>query len=250
MPIAGLIAAVLAGLLGGAHCAAMCGGFASAFAGTARARPASVVGWGRAGSRVWRELPHNLGRITTYVGLGAIAGGTGGAALAAGDWIVAQRVLYVVANIFLLALAVAIASNGKGIAPVQRAGAALFRRVLPAVRPLLSRENTASRFAIGTIWGLVPCGLVYGVLPIATFAGGAMQGALVMLAFGLGTLPNLLAAGWIVARVRAGSNVRGLRFATVLEAVGVAALVGGFALAGIGRAVFGSVATLQGAFCF
>jgi sulfite exporter TauE/SafE len=243
MPIAGLIAAVLAGLLGGAHCAAMCGGFASALAGTARGRPSSVVGWGATRSRVWRELPHNLGRITTYVVLGAIAGGTGGAALAAGDWVVAQRVLYVVANIFLLALAVAIASNGKGIAFVQRLGAALFRRVMPSVRPLASRGDMASRFAVGTIWGLVPCGLVYGVLPIATFAGDAMQGALVMLAFGLGTLPNLLAAGWIVARVRAGSNVRGLRFAT-------AALLGGFAVAGIGRALFGSVATLQGAFCF
>src|SRR6185369_13564547 len=142
---------------------------------------------------------------------------------------VAQRILYVVANIFLLTLAVAIASNGKGVALLQRLGAALFRRVLPSVRPLATRRDTASRFAIGTIWGLVPCGLVYGVLPIATFAGGAMEGALVMLAFGLGTLPNLLAAGWIVARVRAGANVRGLRFATAL-------LLGGFAVAGIGRA--------------
>lgn len=95
----------------------------------------------------------------------------------------------------------------------------------------------------GTIWGLVPCGLVYAVLPIALFAGGALQGAAVMLTFGLGTLPNLLAAGWIVARARTLLDLRPLRVATAL-------LLAGFGVVGITRALFGSLSSMQGAFCF
>ena len=241
MPIAALIGATLAGLLGGAHCLAMCGGFVTALAGpgsparaptATRLLPARVL--------AWRELPYNLGRITTYAGLGAIAGGT---AWAAGDWLAVQRVLYVIANVFLLALAMAMVSNGKGFVGPQRLGAALFVRVLPAVRPLLVRDNAPARYVLGVIWGLVPCGLVYGVLPIALFAGGALQGAAVMLAFGAGTLPNLLAAAWIVRRFRS-------RFDSLVVRRTAAALLAGFAVVGIGRALFGPLSSMQGAFCF
>jgi sulfite exporter TauE/SafE len=243
MPISGLIAAVLAGLLGGAHCLAMCGGFMTALAGPGQraVQPVATLHPARALAR--RQLPYNLGRITTYTALGAVAGGAGGAALAAGDWLAIQRVLYVVANLFLLILAFLIMSNGKGIAAPQRIGAALFARVLPAVRPLMARDDALARYAIGAIWGLVPCGLVYAMLPIALFAGGALQGAALMLAFGLGTLPNLLAAGFVLARAGTWLNMRALRFAT-------AVLLAGFGVVGIGRALFGSLTTLQGAFCF
>jgi hypothetical protein len=243
MPISGLIAAALAGLLGGAHCLAMCGGFVAALGG-ARApaglvsvplRPAQVI--------AWRELPYNLGRVATYCVLGAIAGGSGGALLAAGDWWVLQRTLYVIANIFLLVLALSIVSNGKGAVVLQRLGGRVFARVIPAVRPLRARDSALARFALGGVWGLVPCGLVYGVLPIALFSGGAAQGGAIMLAFGLGTLPNLLAAGFIVGRARRWFSARGARYAA-------ASLLAGFALVGIGRALFGPLAAAHGAFCF
>jgi uncharacterized protein len=244
MPISALIGAMLAGLLGGAHCLAMCGGIVTAFSGsgnrlrastTTRLLPARVL--------AWRELPYNLGRITTYSGLGAIVGGTGSAVLAAGDWLALQRALYVMANVFLLALAMAIAANGKGFVGLQRVASVLFVRVLPVVRPLLAREDAPARYLLGTIWGLVPCGLVYGVLPLALFAGGALQGAVVMLAFGIGTLPNLLTAGWIIGRFRT-------RFDSVVVRRAAAGLLAGFAVVGIGRAVFGPLSAMQGAFCF
>ena len=104
------------------------------------------------------------------------------------------------------------------------------------MRPLLVREGAPARFALGTIWGLVPCGLIYSVLPIALFAGGALEGAAVMLAFGLGTLPNLLAAGWIVARARAWLDSRVVRY-------GAGILLAGFAAVGIWRALFGPMAS-------
>ena len=63
------------------------------------------------------------------------------------------------------------------------------------MRPLLTHDAAGARFVVGMFWGLVPCALVYGVLPVALFAGGPVEGAAVMLAFGLGTLPNLVAGG-------------------------------------------------------
>ena len=47
----------------------------------------------------------------------------------------------------------------------------------------------------GLVWGWLPCGLVYSVLIMAFSAASLSQGALVMLAFGLGTLPNLMLMG-------------------------------------------------------
>lgn len=221
----------------------MCGGFVIALSGAgvpARAQGASLLP-----SRVlaWRQLPYNLGRITTYGVLGALAGGLGAVALTAGHWPGVQKALYVVANLFLLALAAVFVVRSDGIAWLQRAGAAVFGRIVPAVRPLLARKGGSARFALGAIWGLVPCGLVYSVLPIALFAGDAGAGALVMLAFGIGTLPNLLAAGWLVTRARSWLDAPIVRY-------GAALLLAGFAALGIWRALSGTLPPGQGAFCF
>jgi sulfite exporter TauE/SafE len=98
------------------------------------------------------------------------------------------------------------------------------------------------RVAVGAAWGLVPCTLVYGMLPLALFAGGAWQGAAVMLAFGVATLPNLVGIGWLVQRFR--HALRG----SALRAV-AAGLLGAFALAGLYRVAFIPEALGQGPFC-
>jgi hypothetical protein len=85
---------------------------------------------------------------------------------------------------------------------LQRAGAKAFGAALPIVQPLLLRPGAAGRIAFGLLWGFLPCGLVYSVLPLALFAGGAWQGGAVMLAFALGTLPNLMAAGAVLRRAK------------------------------------------------
>jgi len=94
---------------------------------------------------------------------------------------------------------------------------------------------------MGMVWGLVPCALIYGVLPIALFGGGALEGAAIMVAFGLGTLPNLLAAGWVASRARGVLDARVAR-------VAAATLVGGFAVVGLWRAMIPG-ALASGAFC-
>jgi len=242
MALSALIGAWLAGALGGAHCLAMCGGFVAAMAGGAASPAPSRSPLLPARSLAWRQLSHNGGRITTYALLGAIAGGTGAAALSIADWLPLQRTLYAIANLFLLALALAIASKHERLVGLQRAGMAVLGKALPAVRPLVRSDSLPARWALGMIWGLVPCALTYSVLPIALFAGGPLQGAAVMLAFGAGTLPSLLAAGWLVSRA-------GRRLDTPLVRRAAAVLLAGFAAVGLWRALFGTASLAQGPFC-
>jgi sulfite exporter TauE/SafE len=95
---------------------------------------------------------------------------------------------------------------------------------------------------LGLVWGLVPCALVYSVLPLALLSGGAWQGGTVMLAFGLGTLPNLLAAGVLLSRTRRALETKALH-------VAAAAVLIGFALAGIWRVIYSPGDLAQGPFC-
>jgi sulfite exporter TauE/SafE len=235
MPQSALIGAFLAGLLGGLHCVAMCGGWVAVVT-----RSASVPLVPVARLRV-DFLASQAGRLTTYVLLGVLFGAAGGAALAAALGPV-QRGLYIGANLLLLLLAVSIAMRGASFAPLERAGLAAFRRVAPAVARAGLRHGVAGRYLLGLLWGITPCALVYGVLPVAMLAGGALDGGLVMLAFGLGTLPNLLAAGWTLSRTQRSLARPWFRYVA-------ATVVAGFALAGLYRALTLSDAMAHGPFC-
>ena len=240
MAISALISAWLAGLLGGAHCIAMCGGFVAALA--APREPVAAVPLRSSGALVVAQLPYHLGRIASYALVGAAFGAVGGIALAAPGLLSLQRALYVVANLFLLGLAVAVAAGAAHGGLLQRAGAGLFARIMPVVRSLRSRDALPARVGLGLVWGLVPCGLTYSVLPLALFSGSGFDGAMVMLAFGVGTLPSLLAVGWLAGRASRWLARTGVRYAA-------AALLTAFAGAGIYRALFGPMATGQGPFC-
>lgn len=238
MALSLLISAWLVGALGGLHCLAMCGGLLAAVS-IRDGAPHSLV---PARALAARQLWYHAGRVTTYAALGAAFGAAGALALNAIDLLPLQRALYLAANLFLLLLGAGLALGTPGVAWLQRAGAAGFGAVLPLVRPLLQHPGIPGRITLGLVWGLVPCALVYSVLPLALFAGGAWQGALVMLAFGLGTLPNLLAAGVLLARARKVLEGRGLRYAA-------AAVLIAFAVVGIWRVVYAPGALAQGPFC-
>ena len=100
----------------------------------------------------------------------------------------------------------------------------------------------AKAFALGTLWGWLPCGLVYSLLATALLSASAAGGAAVMLAFGLGTLPNLLLAGMAFKRLRDVTSNRRLRLAA-----GV--LVAGFGVAGLARAADLGEHIRQGLLC-
>jgi hypothetical protein len=234
-----LISAFLAGLLGGLHCLAMCGGYVAALAaGRSPADPEPIL---PARALLFRQIAANAGRIVTYAALGAAVGTVGGVALGA-SWVPLQRILYVTANVLLLLLAIGVARGTSPFAWLERAGLRLYAMLLPAARPLAGGRSVASRFGLGVLWGFTPCGLVYGVLPVAMLSGSAADGALVMLLFGLGTLPNLLAAGLLLGRGR-----RVLERPAVRYAAGGAIAV--FALMGLYRALYVPEVLAHGPFC-
>jgi sulfite exporter TauE/SafE len=242
MALSVLVSAWLVGSLGGLHCMSMCGGFVAAIAARDRGGGGASLLLPRK-AIVRQQIGYHAGRILTYTLLGTAFGAGGSALLRATDVLTLQRSMFVFANVLLLVLGVRLALNTQGDGWLQRAGARIFKAVLPVVRPLLKQSGMRGRMALGLLWGLVPCALIYSVLPLAMFAGGPWQGAMVMLAFGLGTLPNLVAAGLFFQRTRFLVERTTLRFAA-------GALVSAFAIAGIYRVFYVPNALAAGPFCW
>jgi sulfite exporter TauE/SafE len=188
MPEATLLAVFLAGLLGGGHCMAMCGGVLGV-----------LSGGGRAGFGLL--LAYNGGRIGSYAVAGAIAGAAGGFVLAR-DILPLQVALYVVANLVLLAIGAYLLGWQAFAMRLEAPGRWLWARLSPLTRAVLPADTPGRAFAAGLVWGWLPCGLVYGMLTLALLSGGPAAGAGLMIAFGLGTLPNLLLAGALLRRLR------------------------------------------------
>lgn len=212
----------------------MCGGIVSAFAVSAPSRrpfPVAVTSTARlisaAADSGTRVLAFNAGRITSYLLAGAVAGllGSVPALLSLAS---VQTAAYALANLMLVALGLTLMNVWHGLARVEALGQWLWRRVQPLMRHLLPVRHPGQAFALGALWGWVPCGMVYSVLMTALLSGSAAQGALVMLAFGLGTLPLLFSMGV------AGTSLRPwLQRASVRRIAGV--LVLAFGLLGLVR---------------
>ena len=184
-----LLALFIVGLLGGGHCAGMCGGIVGALS----------LQTPRGGAAVLVHLAYNLGRIGSYVLAGLLAGLLG---QAAGNLLALQNVLYLFASLMLIAMGLYLLGFTQFLTPLERGGHALWQRIQPLTRRFLPVRGIAQALPLGLLWGWLPCGLVYSALTTALAAGSAGKGALLMLAFGLGTLPNLLLAGLLLARFR------------------------------------------------
>ena len=181
----------LGGLASGLHCAGMCGGISAGFSLLKKER------------LLKSQLAFNAGRITSYAAAGAAAGALGSAGAYMAAVLPAQIFLYFASSAFVL-LAGTHLWGALPLSMLERIGLPLWRRLQPLAVALLRRGS----FAAGLAWGWIPCGLVYGALLAAVFAGGPAQGALAMAAFGAGTLPWLLAAGVFAARFRAALKLR------------------------------------------
>jgi uncharacterized protein len=140
------------------------------------------------------------GRILSYACAGAIAGALGAASLGLEGQVPMRLMLYLLANLMLIALGFYLLGVTKALAFTERAGQSLWRRVQPLTRRFLPARTIGQAFPLGMLWGWLPCGLVYSALASSLSAGSAERGAALMLAFGLGTLPNLLLAGILLAR--------------------------------------------------
>jgi sulfite exporter TauE/SafE len=193
-----IITAWLVGLLGGVHCLGMCGPIAGALtfqlAPEIQRHAASVARF---------QFLYNLGRVGSYMLLGALAGSIGWLLLESGDWQQGQRYLMGLAGAWMLILAAWLL--GWSALPTRLEGlvAGQWHRLSARWKPLFLPVRHPHQAALfGLLWGVMPCGLVYSTLLLAVTTGSVWQGSLVMLAFGLGSLPLLLLLGmsgfWLV----------------------------------------------------
>ncbi|MCX7960642.1 MAG: sulfite exporter TauE/SafE family protein [Burkholderiales bacterium] len=224
------LAMLAAGLASGAHCILMCGGIVAAF----DARPAIPVRPAASPTRAARRLAFNAGRLTTYAAAGAAAGSVGAAAYGAAA-LPAQQALAVATGLALVLAGLYLAGGERLFTPLEAVGAALWRRLRPLAARAACAEGAPGAYAAGLVWGWLPCAMVYAALVAAAAAGSAARGALAMAAFGLGTLPFVLAAGWFAARLarwrRAlGALLVGFGVWGLAHAGGVAASVRGMLL--------------------
>lgn len=196
-----LLSALLLGMLGGGHCIGMCGGLMGAL--TLAIPPEQRQ------RRLRLLLAYNLGRIASYALAGLLLGGAGWA-LASGP---AASVLRAIAGGLLVVMGLYLAGWWSGLTRIESLGRLLWRRLEPLARRLLPVGNARRALLLGAIWGWLPCGLVYSTLLWAASQGDALRSAVLMLAFGLGTLPVLLATGLAAERLTALLRRRGIRLA-------------------------------------
>jgi uncharacterized protein len=228
-----LSTAFVAGLMGSAHCAAMCGGISSVICAP---RPGTVA-------VNWRfVLLYNTGRMASYAAAGALAGALGQTGLLLRGGALAQHAMVFFSGAVLVVLALCIA----GVTPLMRgleaAGGAAWRRIQPYSRRFLPVDSAPRALGLGAVWGWLPCGMVYAVLLSALASADARHGALVMLAFGMGTLPGMLAAALLVGRVKHITAQRPLRLAA-------AALVAAIGAYGMYKALQPAVLSGDGLLC-
>jgi sulfite exporter TauE/SafE len=200
--------AILVGLLGSSHCIGMCGGIVSAL------NVGIGSDLGRQPGRLFAyHLAYNSGRILSYLLVGLLAGALGGSLVRLGVNPAAGKLL---AAGFMIALGLYLANWWRGLALLERLGYRLWQHIRPLGEKLLPVRSLPQAALLGMLWGWLPCGLVYSAVAWSLTAGNARDGALLMLGFGIGTLPALLAAGnamhylqhWVrSARVRATAGV-------------------------------------------
>jgi uncharacterized protein len=186
-----LLSALLAGLLGGVHCVGMCGGLVAAFSFRADGTVAPFR----------LHLGCNLGRIVSYTLFGALAGALG-ASINLLEIRPLQIALYVLAQGVMILLGLYLAGWNRWVLVFEKAGGALWSHLQPLFRKLLPVRSLPGALVAGFFWGWLPCGLVYSILVAALAAGSAPSGAALMLAFGLGTLPNLLGMALFANRLQ------------------------------------------------
>lgn len=212
------ITAFLLGLFSTVHCIAMCG---SVIGALTLSLPVEV----RESQR--KMFPYvfnyNVGRLLSYGIAGAVVGLIS-SPLAAFD---GHTVLRYLSFIVMVAMGLYLAGWFPKFARMERVGAPIWKWLQPMGQKLLPVRKHSQAFFLGMIWGWLPCGLVYAGLAVAATSGDPVNGALVMLAFGAGTLPAVMGSGLFtgflasMARVKhlrqiAGVSIIAMAFATAL----------------------------------
>jgi len=180
-----LAAAFVTGLLGSAHCFGMCAGLSGLFAvnaSVASLRP-----------QIPMAVAYNTGRILSYAFLGIVVASLGQTVVKAIPNIAAP--VRFASGLLIVIVGLQVAFNWRFLAPLEKAGAKIWNHIAPAAKGLLPVTSMPKALGLGLLWGWLPCGLVYSVLLLAATTANAVNGGLVMLAFGVGTMPAMIMTG-------------------------------------------------------
>lgn len=180
------LGAFIVGLLGGVHCIGMCGGIVGALSFSVT--PTKKTPWPLL-------FAYNIGRLSSYTGAGLLAGLVGAALISVIPLAQMQQALLLLSGIFMLLMGLYLANWWQLLRHVERIGGFVWKLIEPVGRKMLPVRSPGQALILGMIWGWLPCGLVYSVLIWSMSSGSMLSGGLLMLSFGLGTLPNLLAMG-------------------------------------------------------
>ena len=161
--------AFLMGLVGGPHCLAMCGAACGSVIRVSGAKPARGMG------------AFLGGRLVGY----ALAGGVAGLAVQSLAWLsrntAALQPVWTLFHVAVLLWGLVLLAQARQPAWVESAGRTVWSRV----RPMAQRRG--GLLATGALWALMPCGLLYSALLVASLSGGALAGALCMALFAVGS---------------------------------------------------------------
>ena len=196
-----LVSAFILGVLGGGHCLGMCGGLMGALT--------FAIPKEQRSRRFKLLLAYNLGRILSYATAGLLLGLAG--------WAVtnspAALLMRVMAGVLLIMMGMYLAGWWSGLTRIESLGRGLWRHIQPLASRLLPVSSLPRAMLLGALWGWLPCGLVYSTLIWSASQGSALTSGLLMLAFGLGTWPVLLATGLAAERMTAVLRKRSVRMA-------------------------------------
>lgn len=192
------LSALLMGLVGGPHCVAMCGAACAGIARAAGPHSTRALWW-------WQ-----LSRLTGYTFMGALAGGTVQGLGWLGQNTAVLRPVWTLFHVAALVLGVVLVWQARQPAFVEGWGQAVWRKA----RPVMTALGGRTPIVLGMGWALMPCGLLYSALLVASLSASAVEGGLVMAAFALGTMASLVVGPWLLLRSRmAASGGWGIRLA-------------------------------------
>lgn len=140
-------------------------------------------------------LNYNLGRITSYTIAGGLVGIIGVLMIMPFGEIHGHRILQLLSALVMMSAGLYIAGWFPRFAYIEKMGVRFWKKIEPFGRKLIPVKTHTQAYLFGMVWGWLPCGLVYSALTLAATAGDVAKSALLMLAFGAGTLPAVMGVG-------------------------------------------------------
>ena len=212
MTEAKLISAFLLGLVSSVHCFGMCGGISVAMG--------MSVPDGRY-QKLSRLFAHSIGRILCYAILGLLVGSISQVFVLVFQPLAGY--LRIFSGVMLVAMGLYIAQWWMGLAALEKAGQGIWKKIQPQISTFQPISRLRNAFMLGLCWGMLPCGLVYSVLAWTASSSSAVNAAVLMFVFGLGTLPAMVTSGYAGSQLKKFLQKLGLRilFALLLCLMGI-----------------------------